>query len=228
MSEPLEVFESVFGQVEALVYRCRNDADYTMDYISGQVEALSGYSRDDILGNKCVSWAGIIHPEDIDRVNTEVDAAIDRKTSWDVDYRLVRRDGGATWIRERGGAVFENGKLLYLQGLVVGAEAELHQRQEAQTVVKAAEAEKQVVANKIAQEIVRSVSKLTMLSINARIEAAHSGEYGRGFAVVADEIRRLAGQNGDLARQISELMGTSDGDVPEQDNPSNPGQNMAA
>ncbi|MCM3783198.1 methyl-accepting chemotaxis protein [Neobacillus mesonae] len=45
-----------------------------------------------------------------------------------------------------------------------------------------------------------------LLAINAAIEAAHAKEYGRSFRVIADEIRKLSGQTGVLADQITELL----------------------
>lgn len=48
-----------------------------------------------------------------------------------------------------------------------------------------------------------------ILSFNASIEAARSGEHGRGFAVIASQINRLASESSLAAKTISDFLETS-------------------
>lgn len=201
------VVHSIFSSIDALIYRCRNDDDHTMETVIGQARVLTGYEAADIVENTLVSWAALIHPEDADRVTAAVNAAVASKSSWDVDYRIQLRGGGVQPVRERGCAVFEGGELKYLQGLVVRADAELALRDEMSTSAQSAESEKRQIFD-TAQMIVDSIHSLSILAVNARIEAARSGASGLGFAIVADEIGKLAEENGALARRITEQIGS--------------------
>lgn len=199
------VYESVLSQIDALIYRCRNDENYTMDFLEGHVREITGYSKNDILGNNVVSWMGITCQDDIDRITATVDAAIEADKPWDVDYRVVRENGELAWVRERGSAVHEDGKLLFLQGLIVGAEAEVELRKTAEQAAERHQKEGREIMQ-LATDIMNSVDKLSMLAVNARIEAARSGPAGLGFAVVAEEMSNLANENGAIAQKLTERL----------------------
>ncbi|MFC1484425.1 PAS domain S-box protein [Candidatus Neomarinimicrobiota bacterium] len=114
-----ERYRNLVSQLSSVVYRCDNDADWTMQYISDSIEAITSYPASDFIGNQVRSFASIIHPDDAHSVEVAVDRALGQRRPYSIDYRIIRADGGIRWIYEKGGGVYdEDGNLLHLSGVI--------------------------------------------------------------------------------------------------------------
>lgn len=200
------VFDSIAGRMNGFMYRCRNDEHYTMQFIAGAVDTITGYRRDELIENRTLAYASIIHSEDGPAVDEAVAQSMRSGKNWSVDYRIRRRDGTLKWVHESGGPVRdERGETQYLEGVIT----DIDERKSAETVRHAqVEAVSRLSGDIISEsnKILMVLKALRMLSLNASIEAARAGEHGRGFAVVADEVKQLADQTGKFAGNIGNLM----------------------
>ncbi|MBP7934965.1 MAG: PAS domain S-box protein [Phycisphaerae bacterium] len=75
-------------------------ADNTLSYVSPAVRGLLGYQPEEVLGSCGFDF---LHPDDIERIATEIRDLIDGKVATvSVEYRLRRRDGRYVWVESQG------------------------------------------------------------------------------------------------------------------------------
>ena len=109
------LMENLFG----MVYRCKNDRDWTMEFVSAGCSELTGYRPEDILHNNKVSYNDLIHPEDQQRIWDEIQAALSRKDHYILEYRICTAGGKEKWVWEQGSGVFsQDGEVLALEGFI--------------------------------------------------------------------------------------------------------------
>jgi len=118
LAESYRKFNNLINNLNGVVYRCKNDAHWTMEYISEAISGLSGYPASGFIDNKERDYSSIIHPEDRDMVWNEIQSAVRKKEPFILEYRMVAADGTIKWVWERGRAVFENEKLMALEGFI--------------------------------------------------------------------------------------------------------------
>ena len=201
------VVQSVAGRLNGFFYRCQNDSGYTMLFMTGGVEGLSGYRASDFLNNNVRTFSSVISPEDIRLVNGAVSAGVETKGKWDVDYRIMRRDGTALWIHESGAGIFDdNGQLLFL-GVCLDISRQKAQEHQLGRLVSSLSGTSNDIVEAV-QHILTQLRTLKLLALNARIEAVRAGEHGAGFAVIAQEMKSLADDTREQADRIRSLMET--------------------
>lgn len=111
---------TLVNNVPGVSYRCACDEHWTMEFISSEIETLSGYPRSDFIANKERSYASIIHPDDIQAVDAGVVQGVNEHRPFTLEYRIVRANGETRWVFEKGQGVFDdNGNLQWLDGVIL-------------------------------------------------------------------------------------------------------------
>lgn len=111
---------TLLGNLPGMAYCCRNDANWTMLFVSEGCLELTGYAPADLTGNHKVSYASLIHGDDRARVWGEVQSALAARTRFRLVYRLrTTSPEGEKWVWEQGRGIFSpEGELLAVEGFV--------------------------------------------------------------------------------------------------------------
>ncbi len=202
------VIESVTSRLNGFFYRCQNDAGYTMLFMTDGIEMLTGYPTAEFLNNRVRTFTSVVEPKDIRLVDAAVGRGVETKSKWEIDYRLVKRDGNPIWIHESGAGIFDdNGQLLFLEGVCIDISAQKLQEGKLEQLVSRISGTSNDIVEAV-QHILGELRTLKLLALNARIEAARAAEHGAGFAVVAQEMKSLADTTREEADRIRSLMET--------------------
>ena len=112
-------FRTLVANVPGAVYRCENDADWTMRFISDPIKDITGYPAEDFIDNKRRSYVDVIHPSDREIVAKHIQDSLSESASFELEYRIVRRDGEVRWVYEKGQALPGEDGDLWLDGAVL-------------------------------------------------------------------------------------------------------------
>jgi PAS domain S-box-containing protein len=105
--------------IPGVVYRCLIDADWTDIYVSDYSEALTGYPASDLIDKRVRTYASITHPDDREMIGKTVAQAVEQRGPFELDYRILHRDGEVRWVREYAQAVFDaDGRPVFLDGII--------------------------------------------------------------------------------------------------------------
>jgi PAS domain S-box-containing protein len=133
--------DHLMNDLPGMVYRCRNDRDWTMEFVSDGCRELTGYAPAQLLAGGTKEFGDLIHPDDRDRVWNEVQQAISGNREFELEYRITTAEGKEKVVWERGRAIGDTGGVVEaLQGFVTDVterrrlRAELTQMQKMESI----------------------------------------------------------------------------------------------
>ena len=119
LRENQQTLLTLMNNLPGMSYRCRNDRDWTMEFVSEGCLDLTGYKPEEIINNKVISFGQLIHKDDQNYVWDEVEASLKEKKRYKLVYRIKTAEGKEKWVWEQAQGVFTaDGKLLYIEGFI--------------------------------------------------------------------------------------------------------------
>jgi PAS domain S-box-containing protein len=119
LRESQRAMRTLISHLPGIAYRCLNDRNWTMEFISDGCLTLTGYPATAFIGNAEMSFADIIHADEQKYLWQVVQKALQNKKAFEVTYRIITKNGQVKWLWEQGEGVFDQaGHLLAIEGLI--------------------------------------------------------------------------------------------------------------
>jgi PAS domain S-box-containing protein len=132
LEESERMLATLVANVPGMVYRCRNDPDWTMTFVSEGCLTLTGYEPSALESGAVSFGLDLIHPDDRENVWDAVQRSLDDRQPFELSYRLRRRDGTVRWVYEQGTGVYEGDDLVALEGVISDVTELKHRERDAE------------------------------------------------------------------------------------------------
>jgi PAS domain S-box-containing protein len=213
------LFRSMVTNIPGALYRGACDSDWTMEWLSDEIEQISGYPASDFIESAERTFVSVIHPDDREQVERSVMEAVNAGRPFSLEYRIQRRDGDVRWVLERGQAQDAGDGRRWLDGAIFditarrAAEQALREREvvEAQLAeVRASRARILAGGDRARREIERNLhdgAQQRLVSVTLQLQA-----FLAAHRELSDELRQeLEGTLTELRTGLAELRDLAHG-----------------
>ena len=132
LRESQRILSTLISNLPGMAYRCRDDAEWTMLFVSQGSLELTGYPPEELVGSHEMTYGQLIHPDDKAMVREDVRAALRERRHFEIIYRILtpHEPEGEKWVWERGHGVYTaDGELTAVEGFITDITERVMSRQ---------------------------------------------------------------------------------------------------
>ena len=119
LRESQRSLSTLMSNLSGMIYRCRSDQYWTMEFVSEGCLELTGYSPSDLIHNNKIAYSQLVHSEDKARVWSAVQEALKLSKPFQVEYRIFTATRELKWVWEQGRSVpSAEGRLSMVEGFI--------------------------------------------------------------------------------------------------------------
>ena len=111
-------FDALINNLKGIVFRCKNSPKFEVDFISEGCLPITGYHYSSFK-TKRITLRDLIIPEDREQVWKKMQIAIKKQQQYDVEYRIIHKNGEIKYVWEKGEAIYnENDEVVFVDGFI--------------------------------------------------------------------------------------------------------------
>ena len=130
IQENKRFLQGITDNIEGMIYRCNNNRQWTLGYVSAGAEKLTGYNISDLITDEGFDFSSLIIEDDREHVWNEIQEAFSCGEKFSITYRIKTGNGDIRWVLDRGGQI-ENDESL-IEGIIVDITAQKQAEEERQ------------------------------------------------------------------------------------------------
>ena len=110
----------LMNNLPGMAYQLIKRKNWEVEFISNGSRLVTGYEPSFFIGNYLHGFKELIHPDDLNRVTSEIFNRITKKQAkFHSEYRIVNSSGDIKWVFDKAEGVFSNnGKLVSIEGFI--------------------------------------------------------------------------------------------------------------
>lgn len=110
----------LLANLPGMAYRCLFNRNRTMEFLSDGCLTMTGYSSDDLVMNKRLSFNDLIVPAFRESIWSAWQKAVETRQPVRLEYRITTASNGEKWVLENGAPIFDKaGQIQALEGIIV-------------------------------------------------------------------------------------------------------------
>jgi len=172
LRESQRTLTTLMSNLPGMAYRCRNDKDRTMEFISDGSTDLTGYRPSDLNLNHQISYSQIIHAADRTFVRSHIEEALQSHRPFQIIYRINTPIGQEKWVWEQGRGIYtSSGEAFALEGIVLDiTERKRMEEQESLQREQLAQADKMITLGTLVSGVAHEINNPTnFITLNTPI-----------------------------------------------------------
>jgi PAS domain S-box-containing protein len=102
LAESERLRRTLLSNLPGMVYQCRYEEGWPMEFVSDGCRDLTGYDAGAIERGEVSYGADVIHEDDREAVRATIDRAVEAGDAFELTYRIHHADGAERWVWEKG------------------------------------------------------------------------------------------------------------------------------